>query len=440
MRKQLIVALALVMVAAFAVGAYAEVQNVKVSGDITVKGVARNNFELDNGNTVNTKERQEGSFWMTQTRLRIDADLTDNVSTTVRLINERQWAAEDAQNTDIDLDLAYVTLKEFLYSPLTLTIGRQEIKLGNKFIVGNANTFALGAGTTNGVPRDLSLRKAFDGIRATLNYDPLIIDAFYAKIDEVYNANSAAPNYRNEDNDLYGVNARYELSKKVAVEGYWVLLLQRSRTTTIDANNNVNTVGGLITVTPIENLKGSFEAAYQFGTNRGAGVLADRADAWAFQAMADYTFAKVKYTPKIGGSFTYLEGQNNANEGGWNPMFADQNLNNIPYAIFPFTNLMVFNARGSIKPTEDVTLEANYGYYNRAEKNNALAGTYPISGYTSNGKKDLGQALDLTATYAYTEDVLFSLTNGYFIPGDALKDNGGKRIANQVIGSMKVTF
>lgn len=429
------------MVAAFAVGAYAEVQNVKVSGDLTVKGVARNNFELENGNTDQTKEHQEGAFWMTQTRIRIDADLTDNVSTTVRLINERQWAVEAAGTTDIDLDLAYVTLKEFLYSPLTLTIGRQELKFGNKFIIGNASTYASGASTTNGVPRDLSLRKAFDGIRATLNYDPLIIDAFYAKIDEVYNADAAAPNYLNEDNDLYGINARYELSKKVAVEGYYVLAVLRDRVTTINHNDNINTIGALVTVAPIENMKASFEAAYQFGSARGAGTMTDQLDAWAIQAMADYTFAKVKYTPKFGVSYTRLSGGNNTNEGDWNPIANDQVLNNITYALFPMTNLSVFNAKGSIKPTEDVTLSGNYGFYERAEKNaRGINGTYPISVDRTTDKKFLGQAFDLTGTYAYTEDVEFSLTNGYFFPGAAIKDNGGKRMANQVIGSMKVTF
>ncbi len=440
MSKRLILALALVFVAVFAVGAYAEVQNVKVSGDITVSGVARNNFELQNTDTDRTKEQFEGSFWMTQTRLRVDADLTDNVSTTVRLINEREWDAEIATDTDIDLDLAYVTLKEFLYSPLTLTIGRQEIMLGNKFVVGSANTFALGAGTTNGVPRDLSLRKAFDGIRATLNYDPLVIDAFYAKVDEVYNANAAAPNYNNEDNDVYGINARYDVNKDLAVEGYYIALKQRSRVGIMDKNNNIHTIGMLLLATPIENLKASLEMAYQFGVQRGAATQDLSVDAYAVQAMADYTFANTKYTPKLGASYTYLSGKNSQDEvGQWNPLFNDQCLNNIPYAIFPMTNLHVWNVRGSMKPTDDITLGVNYGYYLRDEKS-PMVGAYPISAYNMSDKKVLGHAIDLTATYDYTEDVQFALTNGYFVTGDALNDVGGKRDANQLVGSMKVTF
>ena len=150
MGKRLILVLALAfLVGATFSAAYAEVQNVKVSGDINILGVLRNNFDLSNpGNppssATQTKENDKAGFFATQTRVRIDADLTDNVMATVRLINERNWTSETNSSTDIDLDLAYVTLKEFLYSPLTLTLGRQELRFGNQFIIGNAGSGGVG--------------------------------------------------------------------------------------------------------------------------------------------------------------------------------------------------------------------------------------------------------------------------------------------------------
>ncbi|MCK9431198.1 MAG: hypothetical protein M0R17_14605, partial [Candidatus Omnitrophica bacterium] len=125
MSKRLIAVLALALVAGLAFSpAYAEVQNVKVSGDITMSGVARRHFGLSNTN-LDDKSVLKQNFIMTQTRVRVDADLTDNVTATVRLLNERIWNGQNDTNssgsnsTEIDLDLAYVTLKEFLYSPLT---------------------------------------------------------------------------------------------------------------------------------------------------------------------------------------------------------------------------------------------------------------------------------------------------------------------------------
>src|SRR3989338_8971955 len=100
MNKRLIMILALAFVVGIAFSAYAEVQNVKVSGDINVQGVSRNNLILrgnsnapkfDDVQTAFNEYDRRISGIISQMRLRVDADLTDNVSTTVRLINERVW-------------------------------------------------------------------------------------------------------------------------------------------------------------------------------------------------------------------------------------------------------------------------------------------------------------------------------------------------------------
>ncbi|MFH1281494.1 MAG: alginate export family protein, partial [Candidatus Omnitrophota bacterium] len=267
MGKRLIVVLAL----ALAVGltfsaAYAEVQNVKVSGDIIASGVARNHFNLANTNTGD-KSVLKQNFLMTQTRVRIDADLTDNVQATVRLINERIWNGQrdhgvsglntDTNTNSIDLDLAYVTLKEFLYSPLTLTVGRQEISFGNGLIIGNAKV----RGSASSIPTDLTERKAFDAIRSTLNYDPLVVDLVYAQIkqDTTVDRNTTS---------LTGINANYAVNNKVNASAYY--WLKKNDDHSANGSNNassrpdeLSTVGALVSVTPIENLVGSLEAAYQ---------------------------------------------------------------------------------------------------------------------------------------------------------------------------------
>jgi len=453
MGKRLIVVLALALLVGLTFSAaYAEVQNVKVSGDIIASGVAREHFNLQK--VAGSSSALKQNFLMSQVRVRIDADLTDNVIATVRLINERLWNGQNdsgtasTNNGNIDLDLAYVAMKEFLYSPLTLTIGRQEIKFGNGLIMGNAKV----AGSSSSIPTDLTERKAFDAIRATLNYDPLVVDLVYA---EVKKSNSVDGNYIN----LAGVNAKYALNKKTDVSAYY--WLKRNKNTGLagaDADR-VSTVGALISSTPIENLVASLEAAYQFGKNQ-ATTDQKKHDAWAIQAMADYTFAKVKTTPKIGGSYTYLSGGTSETQpkqkhtAAWDPMFYDQKLNNIVYTLLPFSNMHAFNLKGSMKPVEDVTISLVYGYYMVAQKqgNAAAAAAFTVPHTYDNGaiyyagqysgKKDLGNAFDGTITYDYTEDVQFGLTGGYFIPGQAItrSSDPAQRNAAQVIGSMKVVF
>src|SRR3989338_527822 len=93
--------------------AYAETQNVKVSGSIDAYAFSRNNLDLGSGNDAgtlsnnltgttltnvgSTVQRSEGnSYFMSITQIGVNADLTDNVSTVVNMINQRDWNADVA--------------------------------------------------------------------------------------------------------------------------------------------------------------------------------------------------------------------------------------------------------------------------------------------------------------------------------------------------------
>ena len=94
---------------------------------------------------------------------------------------------------------------------------------------------------------------------------------------------------------------------------------------------------------------------------------------------------------------------------------------------------------------DDVTIAAVYGWYDVARRSTGTVTSpfwydsnsqYLDTNYT--GKAHLGDAIDLTATYDYTEDVQLGLTYGWFKPGNAL--NIKDKDANQLIGSLKVIF
>src|SRR3989344_4847086 len=97
---------------------------------------------------------------------------------------------------------------------------------------------------------------------------------------------------------------------------------------------------------------------------------------------------------------------------------------------------------------EDVKLALEY-YYIRlikafpADKTlNAvnLTGVLGDPTYTMKAnEKTLGNEVDASLTYDYTEDVQLGLSAGAFIHGDAFSGANDKT-ATQVIGSMKVTF
>ncbi|MFA5337422.1 MAG: hypothetical protein WC330_03715, partial [Candidatus Omnitrophota bacterium] len=90
MSKRLILMAAILLLS---VPAFAAVENIKVSGDINEQFVLRD-LSLggtSDGNRVIPMDAE--SYLLSQVRLRFDADLTENVSGVIRLIDERMWGS-----------------------------------------------------------------------------------------------------------------------------------------------------------------------------------------------------------------------------------------------------------------------------------------------------------------------------------------------------------
>ncbi|MCG8429689.1 MAG: alginate export family protein [Candidatus Omnitrophica bacterium] len=472
MSKRLIALLALAFVFCIAGAAYAEVQNIKVSGDLFLHGITRDSLTLkDNDPSPNGYGETINSF-LSQVRLRVDADLTDNVAATVRLLNERTWGDEadyatvtaKANNSEVDIDLAYVTLKEFLNSPVTVVVGRQGLRYGNGLVVGDPDTngIADGHGTTaRYLPNsldDLSVRKSFDAIKAILNYDPLIVDLVYSKIDE----NNVGAT---DDISLYGVNAAFQVDDTLTTETY---LWNRARKATGSGatvgntqTENLRTVGSRAVFTGFENIILGLEGAFQFGDHiantalypneRSANVPRNRkVTAYAIQAVAQLALPDLDLSPVISGSYTYLSGDPYLSESdnyrGWDPMYEDQAGGTLYNKILGYSNAQLFNLNGTVVPMEDVKVTLKYWYLRLNRPFTVDATSVVLSGVTGDpsyrmnaDKKELGHEVDLIVSYDYTEDVQFVLNTGVFLPGDAFHSDNEKK-ATQVIGSMKVSF
>lgn len=482
MSKRLVLVFCALLAFAFAVPAFAAVQNIKVSGDILTRGIIRNDFDLtkdDAGSDDNI------SVFNTVTRLRVDADLTDNVSTTVRIGNERNWDQADWDTQDINLDLAYVSLKEFLCSPLTLTIGRQELHFGNDMIMGDGvgrpwwdiNNTVVGTNQTtnydgtpglfgladNGVNGDLSLRKSFDAIRGTLNYDPLVIDVVYAMLRE----NVLTGVSPNDDAYLWGVNGGYKFSDKwntMAEAYFWSKINDGTASGPPKGKAETTyTYGVRASTNPTKKINMQQEFAFQFGDAVvDDGSSARDRSAWASQTMG-YITPGWKYDPMFGLIYSYFSGDANPTNQdadkkfhAWDPMFENQTSGSIINALFPQTDCHNINFMMKMVPLEDVTFRADYVMQFLAKKltdnANVLMNDYAHDPNNPGGpglelagdENFLGQELDLTTTFDYTEDVQFGLTTGWFWPGHAVADtkDGYKQrtMAAQMIASCNVKF
>jgi hypothetical protein len=389
--------------------------------------------------------------FLQQVGLNVGADLTDNVSTYVRILNEREWSAEDQNNGgefSLLLDEGYVTLKEMLYAPLTVKIGRQNIWLGKGFVVGNAGVSVWDP--ESALPadvRELSEMTAFDALRATLDYDPWTIDLIYSKID----ANNIN---RSDDVDLYVANVGYKFTKYDAeAEAYYILKHDKTgRDATANAYkaNTIDTVGLRGSLVPVENLSFWAEGALQFGKYRTSALRKSDRDAAAADVGADYTFADVKWTPKVGAEYTFYSGEEPSSSGdweAWDPLY----IGKFDNYIAPFrnitkltdydvangvsangdnngvTNESQISAFASIVPMTDLKIEARYTYL--------WFDKVPVA----NRSDKLGQEIDGKITYDYTEDVSFAVAGGVFSPG-AYYPTDYDATATQLVTSVKVDF
>ncbi|MGH7197636.1 MAG: alginate export family protein, partial [Candidatus Omnitrophota bacterium] len=407
-----------------------------------------------------TSRSEADDYFMTITQLQVAADLTSNVSTVVNLVNQRDWNAgpdewspgpSAGKEFDIELDLAYVQLREIFYAPLTLTIGRQDLWFGRGLIVG-WNNLANTDPNLSIQDENFSEFGAFDGVRATLDFKPWTLDFVYTKIDE----NAHDPE---DDLDLYFVNVNYAFAEYNAVaEIYYARENDRATLAGTGAddgtrNNDTNTIGGRVQFDPIEQITLGAEVAHQFGTARSAVDSPDRdRDAWAVDLFGTYRW-DYEWKPEVTLEYVFLSGEEDLSPGATSDYHAwvDNHRGSIfgwihdakefyfatasPSDLFTAPNEQFISVLGVITPLEDLKLSANY-YYFWTDADLHLVPTDPNSPVLDD---EIGHEIDVEIAYQYTEDVTFTFYANWFIPGDqyASPENA---TASEYISRVKVTF
>jgi hypothetical protein len=501
------------LVAFFAVSAYAETQNVKVSGDLAIRGFARDNYGLGSAaftgapnernivggvvgpNVMGSISRSNQGWFMSTTEVQVDADLTDNVSTCIRLVNQRDWNVTDQpagytsveqvssfgsggfghaplgyeqgggnsyDEFGVDLELAYVTLKNFIYSPLTVSVGRQNLWFGKGFIVGANQRVNLNQPIS--APEYTALN-AFDSVKTVLDFDPWTLTGIYSKIWQ--------NDIQVDDGvDLWGANIGYKFdSYKGEAEGYWFYKRDKQvRAFNWDPKSNgndINTIGLRGSFDPIDIITVYGEFAGQFGSYVGNQLQANNrgrvAGALDVGAEFRYFVDKWAWKPKLGVEFIWYSGnsqdttleptEGNGMYTGWDPMFRGKADSLIREYIgrYYFSSKYGFDARnyyncvdnsfqnqgqlifsGSVQPMDSLKLTSNL---------NMFWNQFTYDPDTMKDRGYVGTELDFGATWDYTEDVSFNLVTGLFVPGSVyFNDQSTAATAADVVGSVKVSF
>jgi hypothetical protein len=453
----------LAIVALIAAPAFAEVQNVKVSGDLSARWLIRATYDLDKNNAATNSGYD---FLMSTAEVQVDADLTDNVGTVVRLANQKNWGDRSGMVVgtstdsamDVIVDLANVTFKEFFYAPLTVTVGRQDLWFGKGFVIGAKQRDPNVAISSS---PEYTVINSFDAIRGTLDFDPWKIDAVYSVIEE-------GTTNKKDDVWLLGANLGYKFdSYKGEAEGYYWHKEDRSKvgypagtTTSVATQKNATeTLGVRGSFEPLTNATLGAEWAWQGGTYSTSSVESRRRNAMAFDVSGDYDFKDVKWMPTVGLEYIYYSGESKTSVGdaqgnkwnAWDVLYrgkfdtAIREFQNLYYATAMradnvtaqvsdqdagSTNEQQFIIKGSINPINHLKVDGRFAWFRMAEAQLVSS---------ASRSKDLGSELDLNLTYDYTEDVSFGLLAAWFFPGKYWL-GGQDDTATDLVGTVKVAF
>ncbi|MFH1062977.1 MAG: alginate export family protein [Candidatus Omnitrophota bacterium] len=431
MKRILSILLAVCMVALVAMPAFAEVQNIKLNGGITIKGIMRDNFSAtgSGGGVALSGFSDVGArdFYNTATTLGVAADLTDNVSATMLLGNERDWA-DAGSNQTISALASYITMKEMLYSALTVKAGRLPLVIADGLIVGDGTT-----GEANLLAPDLSIQNQFDAIAGILDYDPLTVIIGTAKVRDTAQTS-------NGDIDLYVVDGiyKFEDDKNTVLDAYYATAHYSSADgltgvlTDSGAAMDVNVLAACLTMQPVEALSAKLGIAYQFGDYSKTATSKRDLDAMAYDIGLNYAIDN-EYAPKVGLKYVSRSGDDatstTGDYKGWLALFENQ-TNGAIYD--PNTNISAIALTATAVPADRLTVGIEYWMYTLAESQPAVASVTSTS-------DEAGTELDLMAGYAYTEDVNLGLSLAWFFPGDYYV-SGNDETAMQAILSLGVKF
>jgi hypothetical protein len=389
--------------------AFAELQNVEVGGSIRIRG---DYFNLDS--------LGDSSFIEQRTRLNVKADFTQDVSAFIELDSYDVWGEDfrswylcgnDFRGGDnVDLYQAYIEAKNLWDTPLSVRVGRQELALGNQWLVGTNDTSSLFYGLS------------FDALRVTYATDLVSIDAIAAKLSETFN------DFGDGDVDLYALYGSYLGIEDVTLDAYWMFVRddQGALAAAILGGSTVNlhTIG-LRGAGVIGGFDFEVEAAYQFGDVDG---MPSACPLGFGEADVDYNTlganAEVGYTfdatcqPRIFAKLAYLGG-GDADNSCWsndrtlpfNRLFSNvqysEFLDDFTFANGALSNVIIYGLGVQALVTEAIELK--------------LAASYIQADNDYDQGNTVGWEAGLYGEYNYSEDLVVRAGYAHFFGNEALE-------------------
>ncbi len=406
MRGKSIILAVWVAALVFAAGAVDCAQFAEVGGDVLVRGFYRDNF------TMSAATGTSEDWLETTARVGITWPLTDHLEGVVRLISESDWGGELDASTDVDVDLAYVVIEELGGSTAAFTFGRQELMMGDGFLVARNPADSIRTHYEQGV------RTSFDAIRGDWVFGPYELLVGFLKVEE----GSAEAK---DDVNVFLANLSYDYRGTGRFDFGAVYKNDETNASDVVALT-VRGEGDLMTI-PGLSLRG--ELVPQWGEVNATQDLS------AFGGYGELRYELIDniHVPFILVRYTLLSGDEGPEGLGdseaFDPMYEDMDygqVNNVNTGLGLNTNATVIKVAVGCRIRDKLALELSYF-------------DFALSEVGASGSDDYGSEIDLELAYQQSERVEFGLAAGRFEPGTVLASLGDES-ATQFIGWAKFAF
>lgn len=388
------------LVATVCVNASSELVTMLISGELRTRAYYQENIQ-------DLSDAVDDNFGRIEQRIRLrhEAQMTDGVSVVITGEATGLWGSQEegissgsADGTG-DIPEGYLSLQDIRNTDWSLKLGRQHMNFGRGFLIS-----------------DNEKEISYDALLVTGEFPTWTLSLAAARLEEAQTLKNLREGLVVSDSNwnlfLADFNWHDENILPLSLGAYVIYAEDET-----DLGREPLIFGGRgAYTTDIWSVWG--EIAYETGD-----VGNQDLDAIALEVGASISFESA-WAPKLKVAYTFASGDDPSEQDfeGFQPLGQYRYYG---HALSPqMSNIHIFNAGASVQPNDYWSFAIDYYHYMQDEEVAGLVGnsllTDPgITKTTTGLDSDLGDELNVSATFHYTDGVKAQLLLAYFMPGDA---------------------
>ncbi len=397
-----------------------------------VGGQSRYRYEYRDDFNLNDAAYEDDSLQLLRNRLNLDvAYLSDSGATPAHFFAEGQEAHAFTQSSvnksnvfvnELDLRQLYLELKSpWQKLPVTAKAGRQELLYGDQRFIG---------------PLDwTNTARVFDALKVILTPNPQIsLDLFISRVVRVEKKKWDTTPHSDNFSGIYLSTKPFRKQMDQVLDTFLFIRHNTDRTV---AGERTGEKGPLKEYTLGNRFKGK-KFDWDYGTEYAVQLGSrshDEIQAWAFHQELGYTFSKFFWTPRLYGEYNHASGDRSPADGKSQTFDNLFPTNHNKYGFMDFVglrNIHDFMLGTSVKPHARLLLSTDLHWFVLDAKEsawfNAAGGTFRAA--NANADTQLGEEVDLLATYKLTEHLGLMVGYSHFFAGPFAADSGAHADAN----------